>query len=103
MDSHLTHEDDEFGLLAEANHIRIFYYPSHLTHILQPLDVAVFWPWKHWHNQAIMNTLRSHDFDYTISSFFRDLREIRQNTFKSSTVKSGFRQSECGQSAVRQH
>ena len=42
LDGHTTHEDDEFSLLADANHIQLFYLPSHLTHIMQPLDVGVF-------------------------------------------------------------
>jgi hypothetical protein len=93
MDGHKTHDYPEFVLLADANNIEIIYFPSHLTHILQPLDVAVFRPWKHYHNQAIMNALRSLDFEYTISSFFRDLRDIRENTFKASTIKNAFQES----------
>ena len=44
LNEHITHEDDEFSLLADANHIQLFYLPSHLTHIMQPLDVGVFQP-----------------------------------------------------------
>ena len=91
LDGHTTHENDEFGLLAIANHIQLFYFPSHLTHIMQPLDVGVFQPWKHYHNQAIMHALRSLDFEYTISSLFHDLQGIRQSTFKESTIKHAFK------------
>lgn len=68
---------DEFQLKAGENHIRLFYFPSHLTHVLQPLDVGVFRPWKHYHKLAIATALRSLDFDYIITSF-RDLTSIRK-------------------------
>ncbi len=30
-----------------------FGLPSHTTHLLQPLDVCVFQPLKHWHSKAV--------------------------------------------------
>jgi hypothetical protein len=42
LDGHVTHENPDFVILALENHIKPFKYPSHLTHILQPLDVGVF-------------------------------------------------------------
>jgi hypothetical protein len=93
LDGHASHECPEFVLKAEENNIALFRFPSHLTHILQPLDVGVFRPWKHWHKQAILNALRSLDLEYNIRSLFRDLAEIRQKTFKDHTIKNAFRDS----------
>jgi hypothetical protein len=62
-----------------------------LTHALQPLDVGIFHPWKHYHKLAIQAALRSLDFEYTITSFFRDLTSIRQQTFKYHTIINSFR------------
>jgi hypothetical protein len=93
MDGHKTHENGDFCILADKNNIEIIYYPSHLTHILQPLDVGVFRPWKHFHNQAILDALQSQDFDYSISSFFRDLPKIREQAFKPSTIQNAFLES----------
>ena len=53
LDGHESHCIDEFKLKAMENHILLFYFPSHLTHILQPLDVGIFRPWKHFHDLAI--------------------------------------------------
>ena len=61
-----------------------------MTHILQPLDVGVFRPWKHWHKAAIRSALRSLDFEYNICFFFWDLPGIQENTFKKSTIKYTF-------------
>ena len=90
MDSHSSHETPEFVLLAAANHIDLFAFPSHMTHILQPLDVGVFRPWKHWHKQAILAANHSFQFDYSISSLFRDLTHIRTKTFKNHTIRNAF-------------
>ncbi|RFU26737.1 hypothetical protein B7463_g9604, partial [Scytalidium lignicola] len=58
---------------------------------MQPLDVGVFQPYKHWHNKAIHNTTESLDFEYTMASFFRDLPDIREKTFKKSTIQHAFK------------
>jgi hypothetical protein len=93
LDGHASHECPQFVLKAEENNIALFRFPSHLTHILQPLDVGVFRPWKHWHKQAVLNALRSLDLEYNIRSLFRDLAEIRLKTFKDHTIKNAFRDS----------
>jgi len=93
MDSHISHTTPEFALLAHANHIHPYQFPSHLTHILQPLDVSVFAVYKHWHNRAVQKAMRDMDIDYTVSSFLRDLTEVREQTFKKGTVIKAFRES----------
>lgn len=37
-----------------------------------------------------MDTLRCYDFDYSITSFFRDLPRIREVAFKLTTIKHAF-------------
>jgi hypothetical protein len=93
LDGHESHYTNEFQLKAAEHHIKLFYFPSHLTHILQPLDVGIFRPWKHYHQLAIQAALRSLDFEYTITSFFRDLTSIRQQTMKYHTIVNSFRDS----------
>ena len=93
LDGHCTHENPDFVILAYDNHIALLEYPSHLTHVLQLLDVGVFQPWKHYHNQAIHQSMHSLDLEYNITSFFRDLKEIREKTMKSYTIKHVFQDS----------
>ncbi|KAF5202127.1 Transposase protein, partial [Thalictrum thalictroides] len=93
LDSHESHCYEPFQLKCTESHIYLFYFPSHLTHALQPLDVGIFRPWKHYHNLAIQAALRSLDFEYTITSFFRDLTKIRTQTFKQYTIVNAFRTS----------
>ena len=91
MDNHGSHDTLEFVQLARKNHVLPFSFPAHLTHVMQPLDVGVFQPYKHWHNQAVQRALVNLDFEYNIASFLRDLAGIRKLTFKSRTIKSAYR------------
>jgi hypothetical protein len=76
MDSHTSHTNPEFVLQAAKMNIHLYPFPSHLTHCMQPLDVTVFRPYKHWHKKAVQHAMRALDVDYNIASFFRDLTEI---------------------------
>jgi hypothetical protein len=44
LDGHESHRYELFQLKAAEHRIKLFYYPSHLTHVLQPLDVGIFRP-----------------------------------------------------------
>ncbi|XP_054709313.1 uncharacterized protein LOC129219018 [Uloborus diversus] len=46
MDSHASHITPEVIAMASENDIIIVTFPSHTSHLLQPLDVAVYWPLK---------------------------------------------------------
>jgi hypothetical protein len=93
MDNHGSHITPEFVLLATQNNIVPFSFPAHLTHCMQPLDVGIFQVYKHWHTRAIQSALETLDFDYTVSSFLRDLSEIRFKTFTKQIVKGAFAKS----------
>src|ERR1700716_3377306 len=92
MDSHTSHTTPEFVLRATEMNIHPYPFPSHLTHVMQPLDVGVFQPYKHWHKKAVQHAMRALDIDYNVASFFRDLAEIRENTFKKGTILGAFRE-----------
>jgi hypothetical protein len=47
---------------------------------------------KHWHSKAIQCALETLDFEYTISSFLRDLPQVRTQTLKKMTIKHAFEQ-----------
>jgi hypothetical protein len=53
MDNHASHCTPDFDLKCLTNHIEPFRFLSYFTHVLQPLDVAIFRPWKHWHKMAV--------------------------------------------------
>ena len=88
MDNHKSHETSEFIRSANKNHILPYPLIPHLTHCMQPLDVGVFHPYKHWHDVAIKDALTKLDIEYSLVSFLRDLKWIREQTFDRKTIKS---------------
>ena len=93
MDNHGSHLTPEFIQLANENHICPYPLIPHMTHCMQSLDVAVFQPYKHWHDVAIQEAISEFDISYSISRFCHDLTKIRDCTFKRSTIKSAFQKS----------
>ncbi|PMD62965.1 uncharacterized protein K444DRAFT_524619, partial [Hyaloscypha bicolor E] len=88
-----SHVYKPFQLKAGEYNIKLFWFPSHLTYALQPLDIGIFRPWKHYHKMAIHTALRSLDFEYTITSFFRNLTFIRTQIMQKYTIKNTFESS----------
>jgi hypothetical protein len=88
-----SHTALELRLMAVQYNIHLYTLPSHLKHVLQPLDVGIFQPYKHWHKEVVHSLIQKFDLSYTVSSFIRDLPEIRANTFKSSTIIHAFQNS----------
>ena len=91
MDQHGSHMDDDFIIKATEKNIHPFPFPGHLTHVLQPLDVGVFQPYKHWHKKAVQHAMHNLDIDYNVASFLCDLGEIQGDTFKKETILGAFR------------
>ena len=58
LDGHHSHVTLEFLDKAEAMGVFIHFFPSHTTHLLQPLDVAVFGPFKVKLGHLIENILQ---------------------------------------------
>ncbi|KAN0070340.1 hypothetical protein V8E54_011209 [Elaphomyces granulatus] len=74
------------------NRIWIVKFPSHQTHLIQRADVGCFRPWKAFQQKCIMNAIRSHEVEYNVQSFFRDLPKIRERTFTVRTIKHSFKE-----------
>ena len=91
LDGYGSHHTYEFVNYAENNHIVLFGLPPHLTHLLQPLDVVVFQPLKHWHSQAIDLLIRDGIEQITKLEFLQIIQDIRKKAFKETTIKSAFR------------
>ena len=91
IDRYSSHIDKDFTIKATSYNIYLCLFPGHLTYILQPLDIGVFQPYKHWHKKAVQYIMRDLDLDYNMASFMRNLRDIRIETFKAGTIYSAFR------------
>ena len=64
--------------------------PSHTTHLLQPLDVGVFQPLKHWHSEAVNDAVQNGDETFSKVEFLHALNTFRSKAFKPSTIRSAW-------------
>ena len=88
---YITREILEF---CEQQLIHMFVLPPHTSHILQPLDVMLFQPLKHFHAKAVDKATRTGCSDFNKLEFLAAIHGIRQQTFKKNSILSSFR--ECG-------
>jgi hypothetical protein len=70
----------------------MFVLPPHTSHILQPLDVVVFQPFKHFHAKAVDDATRIGCGDFNKLEFLAAINGIRQHTFKKHSLLSSFQQ-----------
>ena len=91
LDGHGSHHTIEFIEYCEAHHILPFGLPPNLTHLLQPLDVVVFQPLKHYHAKALDVLVRDGLVNITKLEFLSCIQEVRKQAFKEETILSAFR------------
>jgi hypothetical protein len=68
----------------------LFFLIPHTTHHLQPLDVVVFQPYKHYYAEAIDEATRLGCSNFNETEFLTSISSIRAKTFKKSTILSAF-------------
>ncbi|KAE8224052.1 hypothetical protein CF319_g3001 [Tilletia indica] len=91
FDGHGSHCTKQFIDYCNEAKIIPFSLPPHSSHILQPLDVSVFQPMKHWHREAIDAATRTGCTNFNKIEFLASLNDIRVKTMKTNTIKNGFR------------
>ena len=91
LDGHGSHCTREFITFCDEKQIIPFCLPSHTTHLLQPLDVVVFQPLKHFHAEAVDQATRTGCSDFNKVEFLSALTSIRLQAFKQTTILSAFR------------
>ena len=64
-------------------------FHPHTTHLLQPLDLVCFQPYKSFHVETVGVAARTGCLDF---EFLAALSTIREQAFKRTTVLSAFRQ-----------
>ena len=94
MDNHGSHLTYEFIEWCQHHNILLYPFPAHTTHFLQPLDGKPFQQYKHYHGEAVNDAARDLYPFFEKREFLQRLSGIRQKTFKSWTIISGF--ADCG-------
>jgi hypothetical protein len=68
-------------------------FPPHLTHIMQPLDVKVFQPWKSAYKEAVNTAFVRGSDTIDKVDFLNILHPVRMKALKASTIKHSFAES----------
>ena len=92
MDGYGSHDTYEFLEYCEHYNIIPFTFPSHTTHLLQPLDVCIFQPAKHYHSEAVNEAVCTGDKSFSKVEFLATFNTFRARAFKSTTILSAWRQ-----------
>ena len=69
MDGYGFYYIKEFLYFCEEKRIITLALPSHITHLLQPLDIGIFQLLKHWYAEAIENSVQVGDKTFTKVEF----------------------------------
>jgi hypothetical protein len=57
---------------------------------MQPLDVVVFQPFKHWYGKAVNQAYRTGAFKIDKMEFLHLIPDVRKRTFKETIIKAAF-------------
>lgn len=94
MDGHGSHHTHEFLKYCEDHNIVPLELSSHITHLLQSLDVCVFQSFKHWHSKAVNEAIQSSDEIFTKIEFLAAFNRFRTQAFKDTTIRSAWKKTE---------
>ena len=90
MDGYGSHLTYKFWAFARDHKIVLFRLPAHSTHLTQPLDVGLFQPFKHYHQEAIDKVVRLGNSDFDRVEFLACFQSMRKRTFTDSNIISAF-------------
>ncbi|XP_058630156.1 transcription factor 19-like [Onychostoma macrolepis] len=92
MDQHETHVSRDVIMFCRENKVEILCLPAHTTHILQPLDIAVFNPLKTaFSTMASRMGLVRGDIVVGKKQFSALLKHVYPTAVTAQNVKAGFR------------
>jgi hypothetical protein len=94
-DGHGSHEKLELIRLAREHNIILFCLPPHTTHKLQPLDVGVFGPFQRAWSERCDEIIEDTGEEMRREDFVKEYMDVRNKTFKSTTIITAFRKSGC--------
>ena len=93
MDGHSSHINLAVAEFCREKHIILYCLLPHASHIMQPLDVAVYGPLKKYWNQEINSFLRSGEI-VTKSNFIPIFDKVwKKATSNKENILSGFKKS----------
>lgn len=90
LDGHSSHTNPEFICFAREKRIILLCFPPHSTHILQPLDVSIFQPLKHYYQREIEYDYRDGFCTVDRQRFIQIYDKIRPQVFTPDNIRSAW-------------
>ena len=95
VDGHASHVSIEAIEFARSSEVHMLCIPAHTTHILQPLDVGVFKPFKSAYNKACKKLMADHPHRVITTDQITGLKRIAwPQSLTPVNIMSGFKK--CG-------
>jgi hypothetical protein len=90
-DGHKSHKSLAFQDLCKENKVITLCMPTHLSHILQPLDVGCFAPLKRAHSKEIRVLVTDHIGQINKKAFIASFVKVLEPAFSKTNIQSSFR------------
>jgi hypothetical protein len=90
LDGHKSHQSLEFQELCKENNIYTLCMPSHLLHLLQPLDIVCFSVLKRAYSHEIEVLIRHYINHITKLEFLPAFKAAFEQSFTSANICSAF-------------
>jgi len=91
LDGHRSHINFEFCQYAIDNNIELLCFPSHTTHLLQPLDVSLFRPLQKYYGKAADDHMRDTCTAVIKGTFWKFYSTARGQAYTKENLKSAWR------------
>jgi hypothetical protein len=91
LNGHDSHQSLKFEELCKENNIYTLCMPPHSSHLLQPLNVGCFSPWKRAYSCEIEALIRHHINHITKLEFLPAFKVAFDRSFTSANICSAFR------------
>ena len=89
LDGYGLHLIKEFAEYYKEKNIHLLAIPPHTSHFLQPLNVVLFQPFKHYHKLAVKMAVRTGCTNFNTIKFLYALHQIYTAIFKSLFILLG--------------
>lgn len=94
LDGHGSHETDEFMWECYSNNIQLLFLPPHTSHVLQPLDLAIFSSLKSSYRKHVGHlSLLTDSTPLGKRNFLICYSKARKEAIIARNIKSGWRAS----------
>ncbi|RAL65322.1 hypothetical protein DID88_000890 [Monilinia fructigena] len=91
MDGHSSHITGSFIAFCIEKDIDLLISPPHCSHLLQPLDIAVYGPMKRYHALEVDRYSRAGVKQIQRAEWVELFQNIRKKALNSSNIKAGWR------------